>query len=229
MQHHANSDDPVSHQVAQNATKGDPATIAPPLPERPAMARAGESYRKMAGLARRTVREAHRCGRLLQTAKAELPHGGWLPALAAEGIPVRTAQRCMTLAERYPDIRQIDAFGSVADALAFDGTEEGRLIAEARRMLANDGEPVDMPTFLAIGEEIRRRFQSYVNCLKKQYREAARTLALHEELTAVLTAEEQRQMDADGSAKELADIVLDVREWIQTVRADLAAVGVVIS
>ena len=86
-----------------------------------------------------------------------------------------------------------------------------------------------MPTFLAIGEEIRRRFQSYVNCLKKQYREAARTLALHEELTAVLTAEEQRQMDADGSAKELADIVLDVREWIQTVRADLAAVGVVIS
>ena len=112
MQHHANSDDPVSHQVAQNATKGDPATIAPPLPERPAMARAGESYRKMAGLARRTVREAHRCGRLLQTAKAELPHGGWLPALAAEGIPVRTAQRCMTLAERFPTYDKLTHSGA---------------------------------------------------------------------------------------------------------------------
>ena len=89
-------------------------------PERQAMARAGESYRTMAGLARRTVQEAHRCGRLLQTAKGELPHGGWLPALSAEGIPVRTAQRCMTLAERYPEIRQLDAFGSVDEALIDD-------------------------------------------------------------------------------------------------------------
>ena len=35
MQHHANSDESVSHQVAKNATKGDPATIAPSLPGRP--------------------------------------------------------------------------------------------------------------------------------------------------------------------------------------------------
>ena len=198
-------------------------------PERRAMARAGESYRTMAGLARRTVQEAHRCGRLLQTAKGELPHGGWLPALASEGIPVRTAQRCMALAERYPEIRQLDGFASVADALAFDDTEVGRIIADARRMLANPDDPVDGPAFLAIGAELRRRFQSYVNCLRKQHDEAVRTLALHDELSAVLTADERRQMDADGTAQELADIVRESRAWRATLRAELAAAGVVLS
>ena len=56
-------------------------------------------------------------GRWLREAKALVQHGEWLPYLEARGIAARTAQRFMQLPERYPEIRQLGAFGSVREAL----------------------------------------------------------------------------------------------------------------
>ena len=67
-------------------------------------------------LARRTVEEAWHTGRCLNELKAGINHGDWLPWLKQAGIPERTAQRLMLIAEKY-QIRQAVVFESVDEAL----------------------------------------------------------------------------------------------------------------
>lgn len=81
----------------------------------PAQRRALESYAVACASLKSGVKHAWECGRHLAEAKAETPHGQWLPWLRRHDIPKRRAQRWMRLAEL--DIRQIDAFGTIEEAL----------------------------------------------------------------------------------------------------------------
>ena len=72
----------------------------------------GESVRRRA---RTMVGEAAAMGAELAEAKALLPHGGWLPWLAENGIRPRTAQRWMQLAAADPAL--IESATGIQDAL----------------------------------------------------------------------------------------------------------------
>jgi hypothetical protein len=78
---------------------------------------------------KRSVEHAMAAGNLLIEAKAQVPHGQWLPWLKANcSIPERTAQLYMRLAQRRPELEAKSA--SLADL-----TLEG-----ATRLLAKPGE-----------------------------------------------------------------------------------------
>ena len=70
--------------------------------------------------------ERVRCGRaeaLWQEAEQhlrafkQLPHGAWTPALRERGIAPASARRFIQLRKQYPQIAQIERFGSVSAAL----------------------------------------------------------------------------------------------------------------
>ena len=68
-------------------------------------------------LARRTVEEAWLAGDALLRIKEQLPHGAWTPALKERGIAPASARRFIQLRKQYPQIAQIERFGSVSAAL----------------------------------------------------------------------------------------------------------------
>ena len=79
--------------------------------------RVEEHYGAAWRFGRQAIEEAWRCGDALIAAKAETPHGKWLPALKAVGITPDTAERLRLLRRKYSEIPQLAVFGSVAEAL----------------------------------------------------------------------------------------------------------------
>ena len=79
--------------------------------------RVSTHYTAAASFGRRAVEEAWRCGDALIAAKAETPHGEWLPALRAAGISHDVAKRLMRLRQTYANIGQIALFDTVSQAL----------------------------------------------------------------------------------------------------------------
>lgn len=77
---------------------------------------------------RKKVEAAWRAGRRLRRAKELVGHGGWLPWLRKQGLPQRTANDYMTLAEF--ELAKFADFHSRADAYA-----------EARRLKGGGGNP----------------------------------------------------------------------------------------
>lgn len=73
--------------------------------------------REFERLARRTVEEAWLAGDALMRIKEQLPHGAWTPALKERGIAPASARRFIQLRKQYPQIAQIERFGSVSAAL----------------------------------------------------------------------------------------------------------------
>lgn len=78
---------------------------------------AEEHLRTFGELARRTVEEAWLAGDALMRIKEQLPHGAWTPALKERGIAPASARRFIQLRKQYPQIAQIERFGSVSAAL----------------------------------------------------------------------------------------------------------------
>ena len=74
-------------------------------------------------LKRRTLEDSWRIGEQLMELKSMLPHGEWLPRLAEIGMGERTSQRMMKLRETYPEIRQLDGFSSLPEALGYDSDD----------------------------------------------------------------------------------------------------------
>ena len=75
-------------------------------------------------LARRTVEEAWLAGDALLRIKEQLPHGAWTPALKERGIAPASARRFIQLRKQYPQIAQIERFGSVSAALTDKKSEK---------------------------------------------------------------------------------------------------------
>ena len=65
------------------------------------------------------------CGAALIEAKAGCGHGEWLPWLAGAGIPKRTAQRMMALAESGMKSDTVTHLGGIRRALEFVGQKDG--------------------------------------------------------------------------------------------------------
>ncbi|MDE0464617.1 MAG: hypothetical protein OXH93_19520 [Caldilineaceae bacterium] len=78
---------------------------------------AEQHLREFERLARRTVEEAWLAGDALVRIKEQLPHGAWTPALKERGIAPASARRFIQLRKQYPQIAQIERFGSVSAAL----------------------------------------------------------------------------------------------------------------
>ena len=78
---------------------------------------AEQHLRAFEQLARRTVEEAWLAGDALLRIKEQLPHGAWTPALRERGIAPASARRFIQLRKQYPQIAQIERFGSVSAAL----------------------------------------------------------------------------------------------------------------
>ncbi|MCZ0938412.1 MAG: hypothetical protein OXJ55_07230 [Caldilineaceae bacterium] len=78
---------------------------------------AEQHLREFERLARRTVEEAWLAGDALMRIKEQLPHGAWTPALQERGIAPASARRFIQLRKQYPQIAQIERFGSVSAAL----------------------------------------------------------------------------------------------------------------
>ena len=78
---------------------------------------AEQHLREFERLARRTVEEAWLAGDALLQIKEQLPHGAWTPALQERGIAPSSARRFIQLRKQYPQIAQIERFGSVSAAL----------------------------------------------------------------------------------------------------------------
>ena len=83
----------------------------------PAWKRVEEHYGAAFRFGRQAVEEAWRCGDALIAAKAETPHGEWLPALKAVGITPDTAERLRLLRRKYSEIPQVTVFENVDSAL----------------------------------------------------------------------------------------------------------------
>ena len=78
---------------------------------------AEQHLREFERLARRTVEEAWLAGDALLRIKEQLPHGAWTSALKERGIAPASARRFIQLRKQYPQIAQIERFGSVSAAL----------------------------------------------------------------------------------------------------------------
>lgn len=85
---------------------------------------AEQHLREFERLARRTVEEAWLAGDALMRIKEQLPHGAWTPALKERGIAPASARRFIQLRKQYPQIAQIERFGSVSAALTDKRSEK---------------------------------------------------------------------------------------------------------
>ena len=85
---------------------------------------AEQHLREFERLARRTVEEAWLAGDALLRIKEQLPHGAWTPALEDRGIAPASARRFIQLRKQYPQIAQIERFGSVSAALTDKKSEK---------------------------------------------------------------------------------------------------------
>ncbi len=85
---------------------------------------AEQHLRTFEQLARRTVEEAWLAGDALLRIKEHLPHGAWTPALKERGIAPASARRFIQLRKQYPQIAQIERFGSVSAALTDKKSEK---------------------------------------------------------------------------------------------------------
>ena len=84
---------------------------------------AEQHLREFERLARRTVEEAWLAGDALLRIKELLPHGAWTPALQERGMAPASARRFIQLRKQYPQIAQIERFGSVSSALTDKNSE----------------------------------------------------------------------------------------------------------
>ncbi len=85
---------------------------------------AEQHLREFERLARRTVEEAWLAGDALLQIKEQLPHGAWTPALKERGIAPASVRRFIQLRKQYPQIAQIERFGSVSAALTDKKSEK---------------------------------------------------------------------------------------------------------
>jgi hypothetical protein len=101
------------------------------------------------------IMAALEAGRLLSQAKAECPHGTWLPFLARAGVPERKAQRYMKLAssglksDTVSDLGGIKATLRWCDQLRLPDADEYLLIS-----LENFASPITKP-FASVWKEER--------------------------------------------------------------------------
>jgi hypothetical protein len=83
--------------------------------------------------ANQTILEIILQGNDLSAAKAIMPHGAWLPWLAAQGIASRSAQRYMAIAANTPHVAHLEKAQSLRDLLAMCELEGAEAKAEPKR------------------------------------------------------------------------------------------------
>lgn len=105
--------------------------------------------------AKTAIERAIEAGHVLIEAKGLIEHGGWLPFLAEAGIPKRTAQRWMALAEGRLESDTVTHLGGVKEALVFLSMRRHAMCALAKAEVAciqgstDDGELIE-PLHIAI-------------------------------------------------------------------------------
>lgn len=154
------------------------------------------------------VEHAICCGALLAEAKAQLPHGSWLPWLEANfPASVRTAQGYMRLAERAEDaqaLAHLGVAGALRELAAPPSTREAPLAPPPP-------EPTQVPD--AKARDDARQLSDFVSHL------SGSAFALRNGLGINIPA--ARRVMAEGEARGLARELRQIRHGLGRLIADL--------
>ena len=101
--------------------------------------------------------EAWRCGVAFEEVFKELPPGEWEPWLKSKGISKSTADRLRLLANSYDNVRQVDEFTSVDQALRAARSKRKGPVEEVKPEVETQGETSPGKPEEAIGGEDPRQ------------------------------------------------------------------------